>query len=130
MNHAEKKTSGGTDTVAARIDPWTPTVTTLLNEIARRALRAQVFVVGYGKYLRTGRCHLRQLSLKQNATYMQAAINHLNTTLRQAAEHEGAAFVDTCRPGIGHDICAAPDDRCIEGLIPSRPAAPLHPNAA
>jgi hypothetical protein len=38
--------------------------------------------------------------------------------------------VDTYAPSQGHDACAAPASRWLEPLLPSSPAAPLHPNAA
>ncbi|CAL9658430.1 SGNH/GDSL hydrolase family protein [Streptomyces sp. Tu 3180] len=127
---AQENTAGGTDRVRARIDAWAPVFATVLDEIARRAPNAEVFVVGYGNYIRTGGCHPVQPFWKQDADYLQGAVNHLGTVLKQTAEEHGATFVDTYTPGIGHDICAAPADRYIEGLVPTRTAAPLHPNAA
>ncbi|MEU6557140.1 SGNH/GDSL hydrolase family protein [Streptomyces sp. NPDC046915] len=126
---AEENTAGGTDKVRARIDAWGPAFSAVLDEIARRAPHAEVFVVGYGNYLRTNGCYPAQPFWKQDATYIQSAVNHLSAVLRQAAEEHGAAFVDTYNLGTGHDICAAPADRYIEGLVPTRAAAPLHPNA-
>lgn len=127
---AEKNTAGGTDKVRARIDAWAPAFGTVLDEIARRAPNAEVFVVGYGNYLRTDGCHPAQPFWKQDANYIQGVVNHLGAVLERTAEEHGATFVDTYTLGIGHDICAAPADRYIEGLAPTRPAAPLHPNAA
>ncbi|MFI5570221.1 SGNH/GDSL hydrolase family protein [Streptomyces sp. NPDC051740] len=127
---AEENTAGGTDRIRARIDAWAPVFGTVLDEIARRAPNAEVFVVGYGNYLRTDGCHPAQPFWKQDANYIQGVVDHLGAVLRRTAEEHGAAFVDTYTPGIGHDICAAPADRYIEGLVPTRPAAPLHPNAA
>ncbi|MGW7260738.1 SGNH/GDSL hydrolase family protein [Streptomyces sp. NPDC054834] len=126
---AEENTAGGTDKVRARIDAWAPAVTAVLDEIARRAPHAEVFVVGYGNYLPTDGCYPAQPFWKQDATYIQSAVNHLSAVLKQAAEEQGAAFVDTYTLGTGHDICAAPADRYIEGMVPTRAAAPLHPNA-
>ncbi|MDT0609066.1 SGNH/GDSL hydrolase family protein [Streptomyces lancefieldiae] len=126
---AEENTGGGTDKVRARIDAWAPAFAAVLDDIARRAPHAEVFVVGYGNYLRTDGCHPVQPFWKQDANYLQAALNHLGTVLKKAAEEHGAAFVDTYTLSIGHDICAAPNDRYTEGLIPTHAAAPLHPNA-
>ncbi|MFF5159566.1 SGNH/GDSL hydrolase family protein [Streptomyces sp. NPDC000348] len=127
---AEENTAGGTDRIRARIDAWAPVLGTVLDEIARRAPNAEVFVVGYGNYLRTDGCHPVQPFWKQDANYLQGVVDHLGAVLRRTAQEHGATFVDTYTPGIGHDICAAPADRYIEGLVPARPAAPLHPNAA
>ncbi|MGJ3560989.1 GDSL-type esterase/lipase family protein [Streptomyces sp. INA 01156] len=74
-------------------------------------------------------CHPAQPFWKQDANHLQGAIDHLDAVLRRTAEEHGATFVDTRTLSIGHDICAAPGDRSIEGLIPTRAAAPLHPNA-
>ncbi|MER7489891.1 SGNH/GDSL hydrolase family protein [Streptomyces sp. NPDC126497] len=126
---AEENTAGGTDRLGDRIDAWAPVFATVLDEIARRAPSAEVFVVGYGNYIRPGGCHPAQPFWKQDADHLQGTVNHLNAVLRQAAEEHGAVFVDTYTPGIGHDICAAPADRYIEGPVPTRAAMPLHPNA-
>ncbi|WP_199815677.1 SGNH/GDSL hydrolase family protein [Streptomyces griseus] len=127
---AEENTADGTDKVKARIDAWAPAFTSVLHEIARRAPHAEVFAVGYGNYLRDDGCYPDQPFWKQDANYVQSAVNHLSAVLKQAAEERGAAFVDTYTLSTGHDICAAPADRYIEGIVPTRAAAPLHPNAA
>ncbi|MGV9253075.1 SGNH/GDSL hydrolase family protein [Streptomyces sp. NPDC003697] len=127
---AKKNTAGGADKVKARIDAWAPALGTVLDDIARRAPHARVFVVGYGNYLRAGGCYPRQPFWKQDATYLQGTVNHLNTAMRRVAGQHGAVFVDSYALGVGHDSCAAPDDRYVEGVVPEHLAAPLHPNAA
>jgi hypothetical protein len=37
-------------------------------------------------------------------------------------------YVDTYTPSEGHDACSAKATRWIEPLIPSSPAAAVHPN--
>jgi hypothetical protein len=37
--------------------------------------------------------------------------------------------VDTYTPSIGHDVCQLPGTKWVEGLVPTAPAAPIHPNA-
>ncbi|MFF8035652.1 SGNH/GDSL hydrolase family protein [Streptomyces sp. NPDC016626] len=126
---ALENTAGGTDKIRARIDAWAPAFGTVLDEIARRAPRAEVFVVGYGNYFRPGGCYPVQPFWDQDADYLQGVINHLSAVLERAAEEHGATFVDTYTLGTGHDTCAAPADRYVEGLVPTRAAMPLHPNA-
>ncbi len=46
-----------------------------------------------------------------------------------AATDGDATYVDTATPTVGHDVCALPGERWIEGLVPTAPAAPVHPNA-
>jgi hypothetical protein len=49
--------------------------------------------------------------------------------LRQDAQAASDGYVDTYTPSEGHDACSSPAGRWIEPLLPSSPAAPLHPNA-
>jgi len=46
--------------------------------------------------------------------------------LASAAAANGATFVDTYTATIGHDACASVKD--VEGLVPTSPAYPFHPN--
>ncbi|MFJ8692622.1 SGNH/GDSL hydrolase family protein [Streptomyces roseolilacinus] len=126
---AARNTKGGVDSVKAGIDAWSPKFATALNQIKQRAPHAEVFVIGYGNYIRPGGCFPTQPIWDVDATYIQGAVNHLSAALRTTARQHGATFVDTYSLGIGHDVCAAPADRHIEGLIPAHIATPLHPNA-
>ena len=63
-----------------------------------------------------------------DAAYFQAKLDELDARLGQVAGQHGAEFFDTGPLSIGHDICAAPEDRYFEGFVPTHPAAPLHPN--
>lgn len=126
---ARSQTEGGTDKVEAAIDDWAPTFDTVLDTIRYRAPHAEVFVVGYGNYLRADGCYPSQPFWDQDADYLQDKVNYLGNTLRRAAERHGATFVDTYSLGAGHDSCAAPADRYVEGAVSTRDAFPLHPNA-
>jgi hypothetical protein len=50
--------------------------------------------------------------------------------LASTAAANGATFVDTYTPSIGHDACQGSSARWVEGLVPTVAAAPFHPNAA
>lgn len=126
---AARNTKDGVDTVKAGIDAWAPKFGTALNQIKQRAPHAEVFVVGYGNYIRPGGCFPTQPMWDVDATYIQGATDHLSAALGTTARQHGATFVDAYSLGIGHDVCAAPADRYIEGLIPAHIATPLHPNA-
>uniref|UniRef100_UPI0034DF4D72 GDSL-type esterase/lipase family protein n=1 Tax=Streptomyces flavofungini TaxID=68200 RepID=UPI0034DF4D72 len=117
-----------TDKYAEAIAAWAPQFDTVLDTIHRRAPHARVFVVSYGKYFRPGGCFPRQPYWGEDADYIQARIDQLNTVLRTAARRDGSGFVDTNAIGAGHDSCADPADRFIEGAISTRDAFPLHPN--
>jgi lysophospholipase L1-like esterase len=53
----------------------------------------------------------------------------LNAMLEGEADDAGVTYVDTYTPTIGHDICQLPGTKWVEGLVPTAPAAPVHPNA-
>ncbi|CAL9657161.1 Lipase 2 [Streptomyces sp. enrichment culture] len=127
---AAGNTRGGVDTVKAAVDAWAPTFAGVLDRIRQRAPHAEVFVVGYGNAIRPGGCFPIQPVWGVDADYMQGVVSHLDATLRRISQQHGAVFVDTYEPGIGHDMCAAPADRYIEGFVPARDPAPLHPNSA
>ncbi|MFK0120860.1 SGNH/GDSL hydrolase family protein [Streptomyces sp. NPDC090994] len=126
---AAENTEGGTDQVADVIDAWAPQFDTVLETVHRLAPRARVFVVGYGNYIRPGGCFPVQPLWSADATYLQEKVDHLAGVLERSAARHDATFVDTYPLGVGHDSCADPADRYIEGFVPTHPALPLHPNA-
>ncbi|MFI9769605.1 SGNH/GDSL hydrolase family protein [Streptomyces sp. NPDC052415] len=126
---AARNTKDGVDTVKARIDAWAPKFATTLDQVRQRAPHSEVFVIGYGNYIRPGGCYPTQPIWDVDATYIQGAVDHLSAALRTTSAQNGATYVDTYSLGIGHDTCAAPADRHIEGLVPTHVATPLHPNA-
>ncbi|QKW09125.1 SGNH/GDSL hydrolase family protein [Streptomyces sp. NA04227] len=125
---ADRFTSGGRDQLAEDIADWAPRLGEALDEIHRRAPAARVFVVGYGDYIRKGGCYPTQPIWARDADYVQGTVNKLSAALREQAAAHNAVFVDGFAATEGHDSCAAPGDRHLEGLIPTSPAAPLHPS--
>jgi lysophospholipase L1-like esterase len=61
--------------------------------------------------------------------YLRGVELELNQMLADEAAANGAAYVNTYTDSIGHDVCQAPGVRWVEGLAPTSPAAPFHPNA-
>jgi hypothetical protein len=53
----------------------------------------------------------------------------LNAMLATEAAANNATFVNTYTASIGHDVCKGTGVKWVEGLIPTSPAAPFHPNA-
>jgi hypothetical protein len=45
------------------------------------------------------------------------------------AAANNATYVDTYGGSIGHDFCQPTGVKWVEGLVPTSPAAPVHPNA-
>ncbi|MEV6241577.1 SGNH/GDSL hydrolase family protein [Lentzea sp. NPDC051838] len=125
----DRLTAGG-DKVAADIAKWAPEFGAALDEVKRRAPNAKILVTGYGTYIRPGGCHPVQPIWGRDADYIQGSVNLLSATAKAEATKRGAAYVDLAAVSVGHDACAAPSERYLEGLIPTTIAAPLHPNAA
>ncbi|SDK97093.1 GDSL-like Lipase/Acylhydrolase family protein [Lentzea albidocapillata subsp. violacea] len=122
-------TAGG-DQVAAAIGEWAPEFGAALDEVKRRAPHAKILVTGYGTYIRPGGCYPVQPIWARDADYLQGSVDLLSATAKAEAEKRGATYVDLAAVSVGHDTCAKPADRYLEGLIPTTIAAPLHPNAA
>ncbi|HEX7308291.1 SGNH/GDSL hydrolase family protein [Lentzea sp.] len=126
----DRLTAGGTDQVAAKIAQWAPEFGAALDEVKRRAPRAKVLVTGYGTYIRPGGCYPVQPIWSRDADYLQGSVNLLSATAKAETAKRGATYVDLAAASVGHDTCAKPSDRYLEGLVPTTIAAPLHPNAA
>ena len=123
-------TSGGTDRIAAAINAEAPRVGALLREISARAPHARVLVVGYPDILpATGHgCFPLVPFAHGDVAYLRGVEIELNHMLAMAAKANGATFVDTYTATIGHDACTGPGTRDVEGLVPTSPAYPFHPN--
>ena len=126
----DRYNAGGTDQLAQAVDAWAPEFGAALDEIKRRSPNAKLLVTGYGTYIRPGGCYPRQPVWGRDGDYLQSVMNRISATAKAEAAKRGATFVDFAAVTVGHDICAAPADRYLEGLIPTTIAAPLHPNAA
>ena len=124
-------TSGGTDQIQQRIQAVTGDLAETLTQIKERSPHARVYVVGYPDLLPAGGggCGDALGITKADIAFLNREEARLNGVLREAAVAAGAGYVDTYTPSEGHDACAAPGSRWLEPLLPSAPAAPLHPNA-
>jgi lysophospholipase L1-like esterase len=125
-------TAGGTDQLAALINATEPSVATVVQEIRQRAPQARVLVVGYPDILPeyNNGCWPLEPIAYGDVSYLRATEKELNAMLAKAATQNGAQYVDTYTRTIGHDICQPEGIKWIEGVIPTAPAAPVHPNAA
>jgi lysophospholipase L1-like esterase len=125
---AAKYTAGGVDVYAERIAAFAGTYGTIVDTIHRLAPLAKVLMVGYPTTIRDGGCFPVQPLLAPDATYIQAKIDQLNAAMAQQAAAHGATYVDLRTSSAGHDACALPGQRWVEGLVPLSDAFPLHPN--
>ena len=124
-------TAGGADQIQRKIRAAAGDLTTALTQIRRLAPHARVYVVGYPDLLPAagGTC-AHTLGITQGDAYFLSNEEILlNRMLRQDAQAASDGYVDTYTPSEGHDACSSPAGRWIEPLLPSSPAAPLHPNA-
>ncbi len=123
--------SGGTDQLAARIRATAPKIADVLQGIDDRAPDAKIVVVGYPAILPDSGpgCFPIVPFSAGDVAYLRSTEKALNAMLADEAESAGAVFVDTYTPSIGHDVCTLPGTKWIEGLVPTSPAAPVHPNA-
>jgi lysophospholipase L1-like esterase len=125
---AAKYTAGGVDVYAQKIAAFADTYGTVIDTIHQRAPHARVLMVGYPTAIRDGGCFPVQPLLAPDATYIQAKIDQLNAAMAQQAAAHDADYIDLHTSSVGHDSCAAPGQRWVEGLVPLSDAFPLHPN--
>jgi len=123
-------TAGGTDQLVAAINATAPKVAAVLRGIHARARHARVLVVGYPDILpNTGRgCWPLVPFAFGDVPYLRGIEIVANQMLARAAAANGATFVNTYKATIGHDACQAANVKDVEGLIPTSPAYPFHPN--
>jgi lysophospholipase L1-like esterase len=102
-----------------------------LQRIHTLAPDAAVFVVGYPDILpQQGSCYPQMPLTAGDVRYLDGVERDLNDMLTTQAQANGATFVDTYDPSIGHDTCQAEGTRWIEPPVPGTDSAPVHPNAA
>jgi lysophospholipase L1-like esterase len=106
-------------------------VATALAAITERSPNATVALVGYPALLpdEGPGCFPVVPFSPGDVAWLRGVEKDLNATLEAQAAGAGVTFVDTYTPTIGHDMCQVPGVKWIEGLVPTAPAAPVHPNA-
>lgn len=120
----------GQDELRNRIAATAPKVAAVLQGIHQRSPRARVFVVPYLSILpETGTGCWPQMPIAPgDVPYLRGIEHDLNGMLAQQARANGARYVDAFTPSIGHDACQLPINRWVEPVVPTTPAAPVHPN--
>lgn len=122
-------TAGGTDQLEQRITATQPKVAQVLQAIHTDSPQAKVYLVGYPAILpETGSCWPQMPLTTTDFSYLRGVEKDLNTMLSDTASANGATYVDTYGPTIGHDACQLLPTRYIEPLVPTIDAAPVHPN--
>ncbi|HET6830523.1 MAG TPA: SGNH/GDSL hydrolase family protein [Solirubrobacterales bacterium] len=121
---------GGNDTIAARITATRPRIDAVLDGIRKRSPKATVAIVGYPDVLPIDgtNCYPMVPLSRDDVAYIDSLIRRINAMIKREAAANRALFVNTYDDSIGHDVCKLPPVRWFEGLVPTEPAFPLHPN--
>ena len=122
---------GGNDQVAAKIEETKPKIAAVLQGIHQRSPGARVAIVGYPDPLpKNGESCWPMVPLSpDDIKYIDELLIRINAMIREQAQLNGAQYIDTYADSTGHDVCKLPPNRWFEGLVPTEPAYPLHPNA-
>ena len=125
----DKYAPGGNDTVAAKIEATKPKIAAILEMIHERSPNARVAIVGYPDVLPDeGNCYPTVPLSPDDIRYINELIVRINAMIAEQAAKHNADYVDTYADSGGHDVCKLPPQRWFEGLVPTEPAFPLHPN--
>lgn len=114
-----------------RIKAAEPKVAAALRTIHQRSPHARVLLVGYLNLIpddaRT--CRPRVLFTGGDMAFLNAFENSLNAMFARVAAAQGAVFVDNHPASAARDVCRDDATRWTEGMIPTSPSIPFHPNA-
>ena len=119
---------GTVDRISDAITAQVPVWSAMIDRIRAKAPQARIVLVGYEIFVRPGGCFPRQPVLPRDSDYLQSKLNQLDDLQQQLADQKGVGYFDTRPISRGHDICASPGDRYIEGFETAGSAVPLHPN--
>jgi lysophospholipase L1-like esterase len=120
---------GNVDRISDALSAQWPVWSALVDRVRSKAPQARIVVVGYEMFVRPGGCYPGQPVLPRDSDYLQSKLNELDDLQQQLAAKKGIDYFDTRPISRGHDICASPSDRYIEGFETTGSAVPLHPNA-
>jgi lysophospholipase L1-like esterase len=120
----------GGDALADQIDAAAPKIAAALQGIHARSPQARVLIVGYPAVAPQGTsCYPLVPLSPDDMTYLDGMLRRTNAMIAEQAALNDAEFVDTYDDSLGHHVCTPPGTRWFEGLVPTAPAFPVHPNA-
>jgi len=106
-----------------------PVVGAALHQIHVLSPAAKVLVVGYPDILpQSGNCWPTVPLTTGDTAYLNNVEKELNAMLASQAAANGAVYVDTYNPSIGHDACKSLRTRWVEPVLPESDAFSVHPN--
>ena len=125
------KPAGG-DRLVDQIAESAPKIAAMLQGIQQRSPQARVLIVGYPAVAPTdGRsCYPLVPLSADDLGYFDELLRRTNAMLAEQAAANDAEYVDTYQESIGHDVCTLPPTRWYEGVVPTMPAFPIHPNVS
>ena len=125
-------TPGGGDRLVDQIAASAPKIAATLQGIHQRSPQARVLIVGYPAVAPTdGRsCYPLVPLSSDDLAYFDELLRRTNAMIAEQAAANDAEFVDTYAESIGHDVCTLPPTRWFEGVVPTMPAYPVHPNSS
>lgn len=126
----DKYTAGGRDQVAEKIERARPKIDAVLRGIHSRSPHARVAIAGYPHVAPPNgeSCYPLVPLTAGDLHYVDELIIRINQMIEDEALKNDAEFIDTYKYSGGHDVCKLPPERWFEGLVPTEPAYPLHPN--
>jgi hypothetical protein len=106
-----------------------PVVGAALHQVHLLSPSAKVLVVGYPDILpQSGNCWPTVPLTTGDTAYLNNVEKELNAMLANEAALNGAVYVDTYTPSIGHDACKSISTRWVEPVLPESDAFSVHPN--
>lgn len=106
-----------------------PTISGVLHGVHALAPEAKVLMVGYPDILpQSGNCYPTIPLTTGDTAYLNGVEEQLNSMLATQAGADGATFVNTFTPSIGHDACKSANVRWVNPVIPSGGGISVHPN--
>jgi lysophospholipase L1-like esterase len=123
--------SASGDPNVAAVDATQSKVATVLQGIRSRAPQARIVIVGYpdGLPVNGSNCWPTVPLSSGDIRYINSLEQRLNSVIAAAAGAT-ATYVDTFTSSKGHDACQSPGVAWVNGVVPTSPGYPLHPNQA
>jgi hypothetical protein len=124
--------SAGGDPNVAAINAAGPKVAAVLQGIHSRATHARVVIVGYpdGLPVNGSNCWPVVPLSSGDIAYINSLEKQLNSVIASDAAGNTATYVDTFASSVGHDACQPTGTAWVNGIVPTSPGYPLHPNQA
>lgn len=104
----------------------------VLQGIHARSPQARVVIVGYpdGLPVNGSNCWPVVPLSSGDIAYINSLEQQLNSVIANDATNNAATYVDTFTSSVGHDACKSPGAAWVNGIVPTSPGYPLHPNQA